>query len=147
MTAPRKTSNKTMPTKIDPADYVAAVENDRRRADAEILLGLFARITGAEPKMWGPSIIGYGAYQYKYESGREGDSLIVGFSPRKANMVLYTMGSIAEDDPLRDRLGKHRCGKGCLYINRLDDVDLQVLEKIIVKSWKATIKRWGRLDD
>ena len=104
---------------------------------------MMKKITGETAKMWGPSIIGFGEYHYKYESGREGDMLNVGFSPRKANMALYVMGSIADDDPLRDRLGKYKTGKSCLYINKLEDVDLKVLEKLIAKSHKATLKKYA----
>ena len=92
--------------------------------------------------MWGPTIIGFGEYHYVYESGREGDMLNVGFSPRKANMVLYVMGSIPDDDPLVAKLGKHKTGKACLYINKLDDIDLKTLEKMIKKSYLATKKKY-----
>lgn len=128
-----KADNKTKPTEIDPKDFIAAVESDKKRADAETLLAFFARVTGLKPKMWGPSLIGYGRYHYKYESGREGDMLMTGFSPRKANLVMYIMPgyrSEAMQDKLA-RLGKHKLGKSCLYINKLADVDLDVLEEIV----------------
>lgn len=128
-----KAENKTKPTEIDPKDFVAAVESDRRRADAEVLLDFFERVTGLQPKMWGPSLIGYGRYHYKYESGREGDMLMTGFSPRKANLVMYIMPgyrSEAMQEKL-SRLGKHKLGKSCLYINKLADVDMEVLEEIV----------------
>lgn len=128
-----KAENKTKPTEIDPKDFVAAVESDRRRADAEVLLDFFERVTGLQPKMWGPSLIGYGRYHYKYESGREGDMLMTGFSPRKANLVMYIMPgyrSEAMQEKL-SRLGKHKLGKSCLYINKLADVDMDVLEEIV----------------
>ena len=136
--------NKTRPTGASVAAFIDAVENDTRRRDAKTLLALMKKITGEAPKMWGPSIIGFGAYHYKYDSGREGDMLNVGFSPRKANMALYVMGSIADDDPLRDKLGKYKTGRSCLYINKLEDVDLKVLEKLIAKSYKATLKKYAR---
>lgn len=136
--------NKTRPTGASVAAFINAVENDTRRRDARTLLAMMKKITGEKAKMWGPSIIGFGEYHYKYESGREGDMLNVGFSPRKANMALYVMGSIAEDDPLRDRLGKYKTGKSCLYVNKLEDVDLAVLEKLIAKSYKATLKKYAR---
>lgn len=136
-------ANKTRPTGASVAAFVNAVENDTRRRDAKALLAMMKKITGEKAKMWGPSIIGFGEYHYKYESGREGDMLNVGFSPRKANMALYVMGSIADDDPLRDRLGKYKTGKSCLYINKLEDVDLKVLEKLIAKSYKATLKKYA----
>ena len=127
-------ANKTAPTEIDPADFVAAVEHDVRRADAEVLLELMERVTGCPPKMWGPSIIGYDQYHYVYESGREGDFLKVGFSPRKANMVLYLLPGYDAAGEMLDRLGKHKIGKSCLYVNKLADIDLAVLEELIVSA-------------
>lgn len=138
-----KADMKTKPTAVSVTAYINGVENETRRKDAKTLLAMMKKVTGEKPKMWGPSIIGFGEYHYKYESGREGDTLNVGFSPRKANMVLYVMGSIPEDDPLRKKLGKYKTGKSCLYVNKLDDVDLKTLEKIIDKSYKATKKRWA----
>lgn len=91
-----KSQNKTAPTAVDPRDFVAAVEHPTRRADAEILLDFFGRVTGLKPKMWGPSIIGYGSYHYKYDSGREGDMIMTGFSPRKANLVMYILPGYAK---------------------------------------------------
>ena len=135
--------NKTRPTGASVTAFIDAVENDTRRRDARTLLAMMKKVTGEKPKMWGPSIIGFGEYHYKYESGREGDMLNVGFSPRKANMALYVMGSIAEDDPLRDRLGKYKTGKSCLYVNKLEDVDLAVLEKLVAKSYKATLRKYA----
>jgi Domain of unknown function (DU1801) len=127
-------------TKVGDADvraFVAAVENDTRRADAESLLDLFADITGMEPKMWGPSIIGYGKYSYETKSGCAGDMARAGFSPRKANLAIYLMcgysDTVAEGKmaALRARLGKHKTGASCLYINKLTDVDLSVLREMI----------------
>jgi len=125
---------KTKPTAVSVAGFVNSVANDERRKDAKTALALFKKIAGEKPKMWGPSIIGYGSYHYKYESGREGDMCRTGFSPRSSAIVFYVMGGIADKDPLYAKLGKHRLGKACLYINKLDDVDLGVLEKIIRKS-------------
>ena len=135
--------NKTRPTGASVTAFIDAVENDTRRRDAKALLAMMKKITGEKAKMWGPSIIGFGEYHYKYASGREGDMLNVGFSPRKANMALYVMGSIADDDPLRDKLGKYKTGRSCLYINKLEDVDLKVLEKLIAKSYKARLKKYA----
>ena len=128
-----KAENKTKPTEVDPKDFVAAVESDKKRADAEVLLDFFERVTGLKPKMWGPSLIGYGRYHYKYESGREGDMLMTGFSPRKANLVMYIMPGYRSDQMQEklSRLGKHKLGKSCLYINKLADVDMDVLEEIV----------------
>jgi hypothetical protein len=99
-------------------------------------------ITGEPPKMWGPSIIGFGKYHYKYESGHEGDTMIVGFSPRKQNLVLY-LGSVLDNKRLMAKLGKHKRGKGCLYVNKLDDIDRDVLRELIATSVKATRKHIG----
>ncbi len=138
-----KAQNKTRPTAQSVTAFIDAVENDVRRRDARTLLAMMEKITGEKPTMWGPSIIGFGVYHYKYESGREGDFLNVGFSPRKANLSIYILGSIAEDDPLLSKLGKYKTGKGCLYVNRLEDVDAGVLEKLIAKSYRATRKKYA----
>ena len=126
--------NKTKPTDVDPAAFVADVAHDTRRADAEVLLESMEGITGYAPKMWGPGIIGFGRYHYAYESGREGDFLIVGFSPRKANLVVYLMPGYDDLAEPLSRLGKHRIGKSCLYINKLADIDQSVLEEMIAAS-------------
>ncbi|MEM8747461.1 MAG: DUF1801 domain-containing protein [Actinomycetota bacterium] len=123
--------NSTTPTDVDPREFVAAVEHPTRRADAETLLDLMQRVTGCEPKMWGPSIIGFGRYHYVYDSGREGDFMLAGFSPRKSNLVIYTMPGYADLDDQLERLGKHKIGKSCLYVNKLADVDVAVLEEIV----------------
>ena len=138
-----KSENKTKPTKVSVTAFINGVENETRRRDAKTLLAMMKKITGEKAKMWGPSIVGFGQYHYKYESGREGDMLLVGFSPRKANLVLYVLGSISENDPLRKKLGKYKNGRSCLYVNKLDDVDLKVLEKLIEKSYKTTKKNWN----
>ena len=126
-----KNENKTKATNVDPRDFVAAVEHKTRRADAEVLLGFFARVTGMTAKMWGPSLIGYGSYHYKYESGREGDMLMTGFSPRNANLVFYIMPGYQDLSDKLARLGKHKIGKSCLYVNKLADIDMDVLEEIV----------------
>ncbi|MEM7328820.1 MAG: DUF1801 domain-containing protein [Pseudomonadota bacterium] len=128
-----KAKNKTAATAVDPADFVATVEPQKKRDDASELLGFFNRVTGLQPKMWGPSIIGYGRYHYKYESGREGEFMLTGFSPRKQNLTVYIMPGYQFDamQEKLDRLGKHKLGKSCLYINKLADIDLSVLEEIV----------------
>ena len=118
---------KTKPTAVSVADFIAAVEDPKRRADAEAACALLAEATGEPPVMWGPSIVGFGAYHYRYASGHEGDAPLVGFSPRKANLVFYLYCDEGRDD-LLDRLGKHKAGKGCVYVNRLADVDPAVLK-------------------
>lgn len=128
--------NKTIPTKIDPAAFIQSVENTTRREDAEVMLDLMTRVSGYEPKMWGTSIIGFGRYHYVYESGREGESMVTGFSPRKANLVVYLMPGYEDLSEQLARLGKHKIGKSCLYLNKLSDVDLTVLEEMIGDSVK-----------
>lgn len=129
--------NKTKPTNVSVAAFVNALTDQARRADAKALVKLMQSVSGEKPKMWGPSIIGFGSYHYRYESGREGDMPLVGFSPRKAATVLYGMTGTAESKALLARLGKHTTGKGCLYIKKLADVDTRVLEDMIVKSLAA----------
>ena len=135
-----KAELKTKATGISVADYIAALPEPARRDDAAKLDALYRRVTGLEPKMWGPSIIGYGSYSYKYESGREGTICRGGFSPRKGAHVLYAMQIASQCEGrgagLAARLGKHTTGKGCLYIKKLAEVDLAVLEELIELSWK-----------
>ncbi|WP_163847230.1 DUF1801 domain-containing protein [Pseudooceanicola aestuarii] len=123
--------NKTRPTPIDPRDFIATVENGTRRRDALALLDLFAEVTGWPPRLWGDSIIGFGRYHYRYDSGREGDFLATGFSPRKAAQSIYIMPGYGDFAPLLDRLGPHRTGKSCLYITQLARVDTDVLRQLI----------------
>ena len=123
--------NKTQVTNVDPTKFIAGVEHPTRRTDAETLLEMMSRITGCEPKMWGPSIVGFGRYHYRYDTGREGEYMLTGFSPRKSSLVLYVMPGYEDKQDVLGRLGKHRIGKSCLYINKLADVDLDVLEEIV----------------
>lgn len=125
---------KTKPTEASVDAFIAKTPNETRRRDAKTALALFKKVTGEKPKMWGPSIVGFGSYHYKYESGREGDMAMTGFSPRASAMVLYVIGGLPETDALYAKLGKYKLGKSCLYVNTFDDVDLAVLEKIITKS-------------
>ena len=129
---------KTKPNKVDVYQFIQSVENQRRRQDALVLLDLMKKITGVEPVMWGPSIVGFGKYHYKYESSREGDSFLVGFSPRKQNMSIYLICDYDKDKKLMDKLGKHKSGKGCLYINKLEDVNLNILKVLIESSIEFT---------
>jgi Domain of unknown function (DU1801) len=126
--------NKTKPTKVSVAAFVAAIADPVRRADAKVLVKLLQNAAGEKPKMWGPSIIGFGSCHYKYESGREGDMPIIGFSPRKAATVLYNLIGSCDAAALLAKLGKHTTGKGCLYIKKLSDVDQKVLQALAVKS-------------
>jgi len=129
--------NKTKPTKLSVAAFVDALTDETRRADAKALVKLMQNATGEKPRMWGPSIIGFGSYHYTYESGREGDMPIAGFSPRKPATVLYGLAGSSGSEALLTKLGKHTTGKGCLYIKKLADVDQKVLEALIVKSVAA----------
>ena len=122
---------KTQQNDADVEGFLAAVENDRRREDSFTVLELMKRITGEKPKMWGTSIIGFGSYHYRYASGREGEWPRIGFSPRKQSLTIYVMPGFASYDDLLARLGKHRTGKSCLYVNKLADVDMDVLEELI----------------
>jgi len=136
-----KAELKTKATEISVADFIAAVPDERRRDEAAVIDALHRRVTGLEPTMWGPSIIGYGSYSYKYDSGREGTMCRGGFSPRKAALTVYLMGNYcnyqAKAEDLFARLGKHKTGKSCLYINKLADVDLAMLEELVALSWQA----------
>ncbi len=121
---------KTKPTQISVEAFIDAVENPVRRDDAKEVCAMLERITGESPKMWGPSIIGFGSYHYKYDSGHEGDMCRLGFSPRKAELVLYVLTEDPGQTEKLTRLGKHKTGKSCLYIKKLADVDMGVLEEI-----------------
>ncbi len=136
--------NKTKPTQLSVRAFIDALTNETRRADAEVLVKLMQSATGEKPKMWGPSIIGFGSYHYKYESGREGDMPLAGFSPRKAATVLYGLTGSSGSETFLANLGKHTTGKGCLYIRNLADVDQKVLAALIVKSVTATRARYLR---
>ncbi|MGI9475992.1 MAG: DUF1801 domain-containing protein [Hyphomicrobiaceae bacterium] len=127
-----KAKNKTQPTATDPKAFLATIEPERRRQDGLALLAFLDRVTGLKAQMWGPSIIGYGRYHYKYESGREGDHLITGFSPRKTALTIYIMPGYRDMEEKLARLGKHKIGRSCLYINKLADVDMDVLEEIVL---------------
>src|SRR3990167_5697301 len=126
--------NKTIPTKTDVVDFLSTLDDEQQRRDSEVLVAMMERISSKPPKMWGPSIIGFGSYHYKYESGREGDMCMTGFSPRAAALVVYLIGGVPRTDPLWGTLCKHRLGGSCLYVSKIADIDLSVLEKLIVKS-------------
>jgi len=143
-----KANLKTKPTSANVDAFVGAVQPERRQDEARQLIDLFRKVTGEEPAMWGPSIIGFGSYSYKYDSGREGTTCRTGFSPRKAKLTLYMMGAYctpaaeAEQQRLLGLLGKHSVGKSCLYINRLEQVDLEVLEQLIGNNWDLMNERY-----
>ena len=114
--------------------FLNGIADERMRQDCFTVLNLMKQVTGAEPKMWGTSIVGFGDYHYKYESGREGDWFLTGFSPRNQNLTLYIMAGFARYDELMKKLGKHKTGKSCLYIKKIDDIDLSVLEELVKQS-------------
>jgi hypothetical protein len=133
-------AKRELKTKATPADvsaFIAAIDHPVRRADAEALRSLMERVTGEPAAMWGPTIIGFGNYHYRYASGHEGDMCRAGFSPRSANLVLY-VGGFSEFESLLSRLGKHKRSKACVYVNKLADIDLAVLEAIVRGTYAAT---------
>lgn len=132
--------NKTIATQASVDEFIASVENATRRADAQKLLKIYQKITEHPPVMWGPSIIGFGSYHYVYDSGREGDMPLAAFSPRKSNLTVYVGNNFKDAESLFSILGKHKKSKACLYINKLADVDLTVLEKIIANDFASTDK-------
>lgn len=132
--------NKTKPTMESVADFIAGVENSRRRADALIALEIYKQVTGLPPVMWGSSIIGFGEHHYAYESGRKGTVPAGGFSPRKANTTFYVSDKFDDATELYSRLGKHKKSVACLYINKLDDVDLDILREIIARDFARSIE-------
>jgi hypothetical protein len=128
---------KTKATDASVDAFLDAVPNPRRRADGKALRALMERVTGEPAVMWGPSIVGFGSYHYRYASGHEGDMCRTGFSPRSANLVLY-VGGFPEYENLLARLGRHKRSTSCLYLNRLADVDFGVLEEIVRRTWGTT---------
>ncbi len=129
-----KAKNKTQKTELSPDDFVGAVSPEGKRDDCAAVMLMMCEVSGLTPKMWGPSIVGFGDYHYKYDSGREGDSFRIGFSPRAQNVTIYIMPGYQDFDDELPRLGKHKMGKSCLYIKRLSDVDESVLREMIVKG-------------
>lgn len=139
---------KTKPTKVSVKEFIAKVPNETRRKDAQTLLKLFEKVTGWKPRMWGPTIVGFGKYTYTYDSGHSGDICVVGFSPRGSSLSIYS--GIYPDQPeaaaILKTLGKHKSSKACVYINKLDDVDLRAFEKLIrtgVANMKKVTKEKG----
>ncbi|MBO9694871.1 MAG: DUF1801 domain-containing protein [Sphingopyxis sp.] len=141
-----KAEIRTRATDVSVADFIAAIPQARRREEAGVIDAMHRRVAGLEPAMWGASIIGYGSYDYVYDSGRSGTMCRAGFSPRKAAMTLYLMGHYCDRQPEADallaKLGKYRDGKSCLYVNKLADVDLEVLEKLVALSWDVMNERY-----
>ena len=135
--------NKTQPTGASVTAFLNAIEDKQQRADAKRVAAMMRRATGCRAKLWGEDIVGFGQYRYKYASGREGDWMLVGFSPRKSNLSVYIMPGFEPFGALLKKLGKHRTGRSCLYINALSDVDEAVLERLVAESVKTMRKRHG----
>ena len=133
---------KTQPTKVTAESHIAAIANEEQRNDARRLVALMQKVTRQEPRMWGPSIVGFGSYHYKYASGHEGDSALAGFAARGRELVVYIADGFADRDVLLAQLGEHKTGKVCIYIRRLANVDLKVLEKLVVRSVAETKRRY-----
>ncbi len=130
----------TVPTAADVLEFLARVEDDQQRRDSEVLIEMMGTMSGQPPVLWGPAIIGFGATHYKYESGREGDMPLIAFSPRKGKLTLYVMNYTADYSNFLERLGKHKTSKACLYINKLADVDMSVLEELVKAAYKDALK-------
>lgn len=132
---------KTKPTEASVEDFLATVAEDRR-AECEALVALIRRATGEEPRMWGPSMVGFGSYHYRYESGREGDWFLAGFSPRKKDLTVYVMAGFTGFEELLARLGRHKTGKSCLYLRSLAEVDADVLEELVRRSAEHVARQY-----
>jgi hypothetical protein len=134
---------KTKPTEVSVDAFLDKVTDDKTRKDCDILINLMEKVTGEKPVMWGSSIVGFGKYHYKYNSGHEGEICLTGFSPRKGNLSLYVLAGVEGQNDLLAKLGKYKAGKGCLYIKKLDDVDINVLETLIIKLVDFLKKKRG----
>ena len=133
---------KTKPTKVSAESYIAAIANDEQRMDAQRLVVLMRKVTKQEPRMWGPSIVGFGSYHYQYASGHEGDSALAAFAARGRELVVYIAEGFEGRDDLLAKLGEHKTGKVCVYIRRLANVELKVLEKLVARSVADTKSRY-----
>ena len=138
---------KTKPTEVSVESHIAAIANEEQRNDAQTLVALMRKVTGQEPTMWGPSIVGFGSYHYKYASGHEGESALAAFAARGNELVVYIAEGFEGRDVLLAKLGKHKTGKVCVYIRRLADVDLKVLETLVARSVAETTRRYPQPDE
>ena len=134
------TQNKTIPTTKDVLEFIAQLSDKQQQKDSQTLIAMMQKITGKPPVMWGPSIIGFGLQHYKYESGREGDMPMLGFSPRKGKLSLYITDNAEKYPEIRERLGKHKTSKACIYIHKLSDINLNVLEELIQTAHNDTTR-------
>lgn len=132
---------KTQPTRKSVSAFIATIKDPARRTDCRKVMQLMKKATGARPQLWGPSIVGYGSYHYKYASGREGDWFLTGFSPRKQNLTVYIMSGFSRHGALLKKLGKHKTGSSCLYLNSLTDVEVAVLRELIEESVRFLAKK------
>jgi hypothetical protein len=137
------TELKTRPTEASVDDFIAAIPDETRREDCRTVVEIMKDATHSEPKMWGPAIVGFGEYHYKYDSGREGDWFLAGFSPRKSALTLYVMAGFDRYDSIMARLGKYKTGKSCLYVKKLSNIDLDVLRELVVESVKHMSRKSG----
>jgi len=138
-----KAENKTKETEASVDTFLANIKDDEKKADCLVLKSMMSRITDSPVKMWGASIVGFGTYHYKYDSGREGDFMKVGFSPRAQNVTVYIIAGFDRYEALMSKLGKHKTGKSCLYIKKLDDIDLDVLEELVKESYNLMTEKYG----
>ncbi len=141
-----KANNKTVPTQLKVQDYLNAIEDPQRKEDCIRIHDMMKEITAREPKMWGTSIVGFGTYHYKYESGREGNMLMTGFSNRKQSITLYILGGLKKREQLLNKLGPYKTGKSCLYIKRLSDIDINVLAEMITEDFDHVRKKYEVID-
>jgi hypothetical protein len=135
---------KTVPSSRDVEEFLDGVADERRRAECRAVMAMMRDVTGEEPRLWGPSIIGFGRYHYRYESGREGEWFLTGVAPRKGALTVYVMAGFDRYEELMARLGKHTTGKSCLYIKRLDDIDTDVLRELVDRSVRHTAATYRR---
>lgn len=136
MSARSRSNVATLPTTVPVEDFLAGVANERRLADAREVIAIMRRVTGVEPVMWGPSMIGFGSYHYRYDSGHEGDSFIVGLSPRSASLSVYGLYNAYDPDPRFEKLGPHKVGTSCLYVTRFDAIDKELFETFVREAWE-----------
>lgn len=139
----KRNDNKTQPTDLDPGAFITSLTHKTRKRDARTLLELFSDITGERAVMWGDSIIGFGQYHYKYDSGREGDFLKTGFSPRKQSMTIYAMTGAKRRPDLLEKLGPHKASVGCIYVTDLSKIDLDVLGEIVSEDYRIMTEKYG----
>ena len=135
---------KTKPTEQSVDAFLEKIPSEQTRDDCHVLIKIMSKVTGYPPKMWGPGIVGFGKYHYKYESGHEGDSCLTGFSPRKAAISLYVMHPDSGQEELMQKLGKHKAGKGCIYVKKIADIDAKVLERLVASSVKYLQNKYGQ---